>query len=112
MRKITFATRLRWPRMNRRLAVALVAAMVLAAGCRREPRGGTVVTGWPNEPGGVNQLILPASQPTSEMLFRIFLHLVEEQPDFDRHPPTFKPELARSYDWSTDPKTLTFHLRD
>ena len=123
MRKTTFATRLRWPRVNRGLAVALAVAMVLAAGCRREPaagesapgaarHGGTVVTGWPNEPGGVNQLIIPASQPTSEMLFRIFLHLVEEQPDFDRHPPTFKPQLARSYDWSADHKTLTFHLRD
>src|SRR5262249_38601322 len=86
-----------------------------AAGCRREAKpagGGTVVTGWPSEPGGVNPLILPASQPTSEMTFRLFLHLLEEQPDFDQHPPTFKPQLAPSYHWSPDHKTLTFHLRD
>jgi peptide/nickel transport system substrate-binding protein len=130
MRKITFATRLRWLRVNRRLAAVLaavilvVAVALLAAGCRREPkpagetatgfprRGGTVVTGWPSEPGGVNPLIIPAIQPTSEMLFRLFLHLMEEQSDFDQHPPTFKPELARSYEWSADHKTLTFHLRD
>ncbi|MEA2603349.1 MAG: peptide/nickel transport system substrate-binding protein, partial [Acidobacteriota bacterium] len=65
-----------------------------------------------SEPGGVNELIVPSSQPTNEMLFRVFLHLVEEQSDFDQHPPTFAPQLARSYDWSADHKVLTFHLRD
>jgi peptide/nickel transport system substrate-binding protein len=120
MRKITLVSKLRWLRT---LAV-LITVAVLAAGCRREPkpagerwtgtphRGGTVVTGWASEPAGVNPLIIPASQPTSEMLFRIFLHLMEEQSDFDKHPPTFRPELARSYEWSADHKTLTFHLRD
>ena len=107
----------------------LAAVALLAAGCRarrpwrrRSPaprrrrsgprRGGTVVTGWTAEPGGVNELIIPSSQPTNEMLFRIFLHLVEEQSDFEEHPPTFTPQLAESYDWSADHKTLTFHLRD
>ncbi|HSS49052.1 MAG TPA: ABC transporter substrate-binding protein [Thermoanaerobaculia bacterium] len=128
MRTTTFATRPGSLRVHRRLAAVLATAIFFAAallgGCRREPkaagetatgtphRGGTVVTGWPSEPGGVNPLILPASQPTSEMLFRLFLHLLEEQSDFDKHPPTFKPELARSYEWSADHKTLTFHLRD
>jgi peptide/nickel transport system substrate-binding protein len=110
-----------------RCLAALLAAMVLfVAGCRRESpspqgstgtagpphRGGTVVTGWTSEPGGVNEYVIPSSQPTSEMLFRMFLHLVEEQSDFDQHPPTFAPQLARSYDWSADHKVLTFHLRD
>ena len=112
-----------------RCLAALLAAMILClAGCRREPvpaaqggsagstagprRGGTVVTGWAADPGGVNELIIPSSQPTNEMLFRVFLHLVEEQSDFDQHPPTFAPQLARSYDWSADHKILTFHLRD
>src|SRR5436305_1872056 len=105
-------------------ALALAAAL-LAVGCRQAPdraagpeaaagkprRGGTVVTGWTAEPGGVNSLILPNSQPTNEMLFRLFLHLVEEQADFQRHPATFKPQLAESYDCSADHKTCTFHLR-
>jgi peptide/nickel transport system substrate-binding protein len=124
MMKRSFDTRLRWLRVNRRQAVVLAAVMLVAAGCRREPKpagetgtgvprpGGTVVTGWSSEPAGVNPLIIPASQPTSEMLFRLFLHLMEEQSDFDKHPPTFKPDLARSYEWSADHKTLTFHLRD
>jgi peptide/nickel transport system substrate-binding protein len=104
-------------------ALAL-AAVLLAAGCRQAPeraagpdaasgprRGGTVVTGWTAEPGGVNNLILPNSQTTNELMFRLFLHLFEEQADFQQHPPTFKPQLAESWDWSPDHKTLTFHLR-
>jgi peptide/nickel transport system substrate-binding protein len=106
------------------LAALLAAGVLCLAGCRREPasatqsrtagphRGGTVVTGWTSEPGGVNELIVPSSQPTNEMLFRVFLHLVEEQSDFDQHPPTLAPQLARSYDWSADHKILTFHLWD
>jgi len=107
-------------------ACALVAAGALLAGCRQTPeraagtgtgaagshRGGTVVTGWTAEPGGVNSLILPSTQINNEMLFRMFLHLVEEQADFQQHPASFKPELAKSYDWSPDHKILTFHLRD
>jgi peptide/nickel transport system substrate-binding protein len=113
------------------LATALIlAGALLAAGCRQEEgtsgstqgtaaasasgprRGGTVVTGWTAELGGVNKLIMPASQVNHEVLYRMFLHLLEEQPDFQEHPPTFKPLLARSYDWSPDHKVLTFHLRD
>ncbi|HET9211913.1 MAG TPA: ABC transporter substrate-binding protein [Thermoanaerobaculia bacterium] len=104
---------------------ALALAAALLAGCRQAPeraagpeagpeqprRGGTVVTGWTAEPGGVNNLILPNSQPTNEMVFRLFLHLSEEQADFQQHPATLKPQLAESWDWSPDHKTLTFHLR-
>ncbi len=75
-------------------------------------RGGTLVTGWTAEPGGVNTLITPATSILDELGLQLFLRLVEEQSDFERHPPTFAPSLARSYDWSPDHKTLTFHLRD
>jgi peptide/nickel transport system substrate-binding protein len=102
---------------------ALALAVALLAGCRQSPeraagpetstprRGGTVVTGWNAEPGGVNSLVLPNTQVNNEMLFRAFLHLIEEQADFQEHPASFKPQLAESYDWSPDHKTLTFHLR-
>jgi peptide/nickel transport system substrate-binding protein len=106
-------------------SILIAAGVLLAAGCRQAPdraaggpgatsphRGGTVVTGWTAEPGGVNSLILPSTQINNEMLFRMFLHLVEEQADFQQHPATFTPQLAKSYDWSPDHKTLTFHLRD
>jgi peptide/nickel transport system substrate-binding protein len=112
-----------------RLFLALpVAGVLFAAGCRPDEtkpaangqsqpadaprRGGTVVTGWIAEPGGVNELTVPSSQVNSEVLFRVFLHLLEEQPDFQDHPPTFAPQLAESYEWSDDHKTLTFHLRE
>ena len=112
-------------RRSRFLLLPLLVCAALGAGCRREQapapasaqaaetprRGGTVVTGWPVEPGGVNELTAPSSQITSEMVFRVFLHLLEEQPDFREHPPTFKPQLAESYEWSDDHKVLTFHLR-
>ncbi len=120
-------------RSRSRLPLALLlAGALVAAGCRpdRDPseqpgagaangqnaatpqRGGTVVTGWTAEPGNVNELIDPSSQVSNEMLYRIFLHLLEEQPDFQDHPPTFAPQLAKSYEWSEDHKVLTFHLRD
>src|SRR5262245_51598756 len=74
-------------------------------------RGGTVVTGWTAEPLGVNDLIVPTTSINSEVLFRTLQHLVEEQPDFTEHPATFAPQLAESWEWSDDHKTLTFHLR-
>jgi peptide/nickel transport system substrate-binding protein len=117
-------------------ALALAAALAVLAGCRGEGsargdagsgggggdaasqsagtprRGGTLVTGWTGEPAGVNELIAPPQQLVQELVLQVFLRLVEEQPDFEQHPPTFKPQLARSYDWSPDHRTLTLHLRD
>jgi len=75
-------------------------------------RGGTVVTGWTAEPAGVNELVAAETNPTTELMLQLFLRLVREEPDFERHPPTFSPSLARSYDWSPDHKALTFHLRE
>jgi peptide/nickel transport system substrate-binding protein len=112
-----------------RLLLALPLAVALVAGgCRRAEqenpaaatqsppegprRGGTVVAGWTAEPAGVNELILLSSQVNSEIHFRLFRRLLEEQPDFTDHPPTFAPELAKSWEWSRDHKVLTFHLRE
>lgn len=78
----------------------------------RPVRGGTAVIGWASDISGLNELIVPASNVNDEVLFRIFLHLVEEQGDFDEHPPTFEPQLAERWEFSPDRRTLTFHLRD
>jgi peptide/nickel transport system substrate-binding protein len=83
---------------------------VRAAGAPR--RGGTLVMGWIAEPAGVNEIATLPSAVQSEMLIQLFLRLVEEQPDYERHPPSFAPSLARSYEWSPDHKALTFHLRE
>lgn len=107
-----------------RLRFPGVLAIALLAGCGRDEtdapqvptaqgprRGGTVVTGWGAEPSGVNEYITPSTNATNEVLFLIFRHLLEEQPDFFTGPPSLTPQLATSYEWSDDHKTLTFHLR-
>jgi peptide/nickel transport system substrate-binding protein len=104
------------------LLVGLLAGALLAGGCKARPetstaagstprRGGTAVVGWPAQPASVNELIVPPSQITKEVIFQMFLHLTEEQPDFQEHPASFKPTLAERWEWSADHKTLTFHLR-
>lgn len=106
--------------------VLLAAALVSVTGCSGEPQppeangpgttepvhGGTLVSGLSTDIGGVNELVTPATVINNAVLFRLFLHLLEEQPDVQEHPPTFAPHLARSYEWSEDHKVLTFHLRD
>lgn len=79
----------------------------------QEPRsGGTLVSAFSSDLSGFNELTAPTTQINDSVLYRVFLHLLEEQPDFTEHPPTFAPQLARSYEWSEDHKVLTFHLRD
>ncbi len=82
------------------------------AGAETPRRGGQVVTAWIAEPAGINVYTTPAAQPTTELINAVFTPLVQEQPDFTEHPPTFAPELAKSYEWSADHKDLTFHLRE
>jgi peptide/nickel transport system substrate-binding protein len=75
-------------------------------------RGGTAVVSWIASPTGVNELTTQGTAITTEIIRQLFLHLVEEQPDFEQHPPTMSPQLAKSFDWSPDHKVLTFHLRE
>ncbi len=75
-------------------------------------RGGTAVVSWIAAPTGVNELTTQGTAITTEIIRQLFLHLVEEQPDFEVHPPTLSPQLARSFEWSPDHKVLTFHLRE
>ncbi|HXU45494.1 MAG TPA: hypothetical protein VN783_08205, partial [Thermoanaerobaculia bacterium] len=84
--------------MNRhallRSAPLAVLALLLAGGCRHAPeeagsstsnatprQGGTVAIGWQADIAGVNELILPSANNTNDVLFRVFDHLIEEQPD-------------------------------
>ena len=60
---------------------------------------------------GPNEL-LASSQLDHEIRSNLFLHLVQEQPDYQESPPTFAPQLAESYHWSEDHLDLTFVLRD
>ena len=61
--------------------------------------------------GGVNELLSATGSFTQSVLRLMFLQLLQEQPDFDQHPPTFAPELAEQWAWSADGKILTLSLR-
>lgn len=72
----------------------------------------TLVIGSVADLGNVNELTTYTTSINSHILFRMFLHLVEESPDFTDNPPTIEPRLAESWEWSDDRLALTFHLRD
>lgn len=112
-------------RSRRALALAAWAALSLCAACRprgeeaqpsvapsQSPqRGGTLVVGSLSDPVGINEYVLPSSRVTSDIVWRLFLRLMEEQPDFTEHPPTFEPLLAQSWEQSADRKSVTFKLQ-
>jgi len=107
---------------TRRLSAVLLAALLWAGctGCGSEPserpgasadgphRGGQVVVALTSDINGINNLIVPASVTTTEVLRQLFLPLVFEQPDSR----TIEPALAESWEFSEDRLELTFHLRD
>lgn len=77
-----------------------------------EPRrGGTLVVGTVSDMGGVNEVVNRSNRAFADIAQRMFLNLLEEQPDFADHPPTMAPALAESYEFSDDHLTLTFRLR-
>lgn len=121
------ATLSRACRRARRGATCLLVAL-LAVACRR-PESGTETTASPTatptpasatlvvatngELSGVNELVAGATRRfDQEVQAALFLHLLRERPDYQEHPPTFEPQLARSFDFSPDRRTLTFRLRD
>jgi len=74
-------------------------------------RGGTLVAGTISDIDSVNEAISSGSRAANDVIFQMFLHLLDENPDFTEGPPTWEPELAESYSWSDDHLTLTFNLR-
>jgi len=111
------------------LLVAVCLSLALACGPDSEPeankadaaattvdqtprQGGTIVAGTIADMDSVNEVLSAGTRATDDILFLMYLHLLDEQPDFKDHPPTFAPELAASYEFSDDHLELTFHLRD
>jgi peptide/nickel transport system substrate-binding protein len=109
-------------RTHRWALVLAALALLTISGCRGKQkaatpsppsghRGGTLVVGLTSEPAGVNELTYAANVISDELVELQFMRLLEEQSDYEQHPPTLRPLLASSYDWSADHLTLTFHLR-
>jgi peptide/nickel transport system substrate-binding protein len=111
------------PLRSRRLAAAgLACAALLCGGCGGEPgpaeraeaprSGGTAIAATAADVTQWNDLLPGSSQFTADVLNRmIFSHLLEEQPDYAEHPPTFGPALGASYEWSPDHLVATVRLR-
>ena len=94
---------------NRRTAAGiacLVSALTFSVAARAA--GGNVLTvGLLSEPASLNPLAVTATE-TRDIVELLYLKLLEEQPDFV----TFQPQLARSWEYSADSLSITFHLRD
>ena len=114
----------RAPRTNRILpALVAVGALVSLGACAGpEPApqasevtapqaGGTLVIAATADITGVNELVAGSGSFTQSVVDLLFLKLFEEQPDFDRGPPTFEPQLADRWSWSEDGTVLTIELR-
>ena len=76
------------------------------------PRTDTLVIGTAVDATGVNQLTGAHSRFSQDVIDLLFLHLFEEQPDFARHPPTFRPQIVKTHSWSDDNLVLNLELRD
>ena len=98
------ASRLAWP----------LTLLLLAGACaRREPPLATLVVASSGSFDGPNEVVDPSRrQLEQEIRSALFLQLLHERPDYQQHPPTFAPELARAWRFSPDRLTLTFQLRD
>jgi peptide/nickel transport system substrate-binding protein len=97
-------------------SVRFGSVLLLAAGTscvpERPPEAPQQATGVTiSDLSGVNELIAADVSFTTDLLDQMFVQLLSEQADFADHPPTFAPELANSWEWSADRRTLTFHLR-
>jgi peptide/nickel transport system substrate-binding protein len=83
--------------------IVAVALLPLARGADER----TLTVGVLSEPVTLNPLAATSSE-TKDIIWRIFLKLLDEKPDYLN----FEPRLARSWSFSADSLTITFHLRD
>ncbi len=114
---------MRTVRWNLALA-ALVGLAVLPCGCRepsvaerQQPTaygpqpGGFVIVAIPADVATLNEYQRGADATELTVIDMLFPTLMQEQPDYHLHPPSFAPRLASSWEFSQDNRTLTFYLR-
>ncbi len=102
--------------MNRILLAPILTLVSLAA-CNvpNGDAGGerTVVVAYSVDMQGVNEVTTQSTAIMNALLYQAWFRvLVDEQPDYEHGPPSFEPQLAKSYEYSEDRLALTFHMRD
>jgi len=90
--------------MKRLIHLCLLFILLSCGGGKRQRDA--LIIGLINDVSSLNPL-LTTSSVDNDVQGRLFLTLLEEQPDFT----TFKPRLAKSWEFSPDGKKITFHLR-
>ncbi len=112
--------------MRRFLTLGLAVLLAVGAGCGRPhggrpspaaatasptpQRGGTVVIGSLSDIQNWNPYLTETAF-ADDVLALLYPTLMIEQVDYRRHPPSFAPNLASSWDVSADGLAITFHLR-
>ncbi len=98
---------------NRKPAAPAVSAAPAPASPAGTPRrGGSATIANAEDLVSVNELVAGGTILSADVAqYALFLRLLQEQPDYQEHPPTFAPRLAESYSWSPDHLTLTLRLR-
>jgi peptide/nickel transport system substrate-binding protein len=91
------------------LALAAAAATPPAPAPPARPAGGRIVVGVRGDVTSFN-IYTATNAFTQEIADLLDLKLAAEQDDFRDHPPTFRPALATSWEFSQDRRTLTFRL--
>ena len=106
-----------------RVLALLTATLAVAAACNREPSAGPQGAARGTRPGGqvivaavadvttFNEYQSAGEDTEMAIIDLLFPALMTEQPDYLLHPPSFAPRLATSWEFSSDNKILTFHLR-
>jgi peptide/nickel transport system substrate-binding protein len=75
------------------------------------PASGTLVIGLLSDIGSWNPYLAEDAKD-EEILGLVYPSLAVEQPDYQLHPPSFEPALARSWEFSDDGLSLTVRLRE
>jgi peptide/nickel transport system substrate-binding protein len=106
--------------MRKAAPVAVLLLVMVACGSPPPPtetpaadgppaHGGTVVIGSLSDVQSWNPYLVEVLD-TEQILALIYPSLATEQPDYQRHPPSFAPALAESWTWSEDRLELTLEL--
>lgn len=72
-----------------------------------DARDESLTVGLLSEPSTLNPLVATSTE-TKDIIWRVFLKLLDEQPDYLN----FTPRLAETWTFSADSLTITFRLRD